>query len=710
MPPMMGFSQPGPPGQFMGGRPPPPRPPASRPPSESPSAPTPSSGPPNFPPGPYPAFPSFPMAGQPPGPMGPPGAPPAAWQMQPGQQHQQQEQLRQQSGGLPAAPTASASAHSSGAESESEALRQKEASAWIAHKAGDGQVYYYNTLTNESTWEKPEGYKGDASKASAQPKPLATQLIKGTDWSEVVCEDGKKYFYNTTTLETSWTVPPEVEAVRGRQPQVPASAPSISPAAATHLARVQAQLGASAIDGDEDMTFTADDIAPPTSEAQPALPEEEPPPPLPPKKSAAEAAQDFRELLAEKGVTPFSRWERELPKLITDGRWTAVGSLKERRLIFDEYCKSCAADHKRGKADGARAARDAFLALLDEAAKGGAGKQGEDGESIPGIGPDTTVEALATYWGNDPRWKGCDEKLRAELIEARVAPLRVLAAHKAQVSKQAQETAYRELLKQHKVGPDARWSKTKEALAADARYKELPRDDRERLFRAYVAEQEARERAERKERAAREEKDREARAKLAREAEESERRRRKAGAADAAANYQTLLSETVKDPDANWHEWKQRLARDPQGRFSNPNLDPKAAESLFREHLVQLQKRAVDSYVELLEEVIKPLLPKSKGKDEPRALRSFSEAERLMGEDARFLRAPARDREKLWRRYVEDITMERDNPAAAARRGRLISSSRTARGPHLNDAAGAVTDKAYEREYLAHDRKRIRRD
>ena len=50
------------------------------------------------------------------------------------------------------------------------------------------------------------------------------------------------------------------------------------------------------------MTFTADDIAPASSEAQPALPEDEPPPPLPPKKTAAEAAQDFRELLAEKVV------------------------------------------------------------------------------------------------------------------------------------------------------------------------------------------------------------------------------------------------------------------------------------------------------------------------------------------------------------------------------------------------------------------------
>lgn len=47
------------------------------------------------------------------------------------------------------------------------------------------------------------------------------------------------------------------------------------------------------------MTFTEDDIAPASGTAQPAPPEEAPPP-LPKKKSAAEAAQDFRELLAEK--------------------------------------------------------------------------------------------------------------------------------------------------------------------------------------------------------------------------------------------------------------------------------------------------------------------------------------------------------------------------------------------------------------------------
>ena len=40
-----------------------------------------------------------------------------------------------------------------------------------------------------------------------------------------------------------------------------------------------------------------------------------------------------------------------------------------------------------------------------------------------------------------------------------------------------------------------------------------------------------------------------------------------------------------------------------QGRASNPALDPKAAEALFKEHVLELQKRAADAYIELLDEV-----------------------------------------------------------------------------------------------------------
>ena len=41
-----------------------------------------------------------------------------------------------------------------------------------------------------------------------------------------------------------------------------------------------------------------------------------------------------------------------------------------------------------------------------------------------------------------------------------------------------------------------------------------------------------------------------------------------------------------------------------QKRAANAALEPAAAESLFREHVLELQKRAADAYLELLEEVL----------------------------------------------------------------------------------------------------------
>ncbi|KAF5939539.1 hypothetical protein HYC85_023798 [Camellia sinensis] len=45
--------------------------------------------------------------------------------------------------------------------------------AWTAHKTETGVVYYYNALTGESTYEKPEGFKGEPDKVTAQPTPVS---------------------------------------------------------------------------------------------------------------------------------------------------------------------------------------------------------------------------------------------------------------------------------------------------------------------------------------------------------------------------------------------------------------------------------------------------------------------------------------------------------------------------------------------------------
>ena len=85
-----------------------------------------------------------------------------------------------------------------------------------------------------------------------------------------------------------------------------------------------------------------------------------------------------------------------------------------------------------------------------------------------------------------------------------------------------------------------------------------------------------------------------------------------------------------------------------QGRATNPNLDAKEPEALFRDHVVELHKRACAGFVEMLGSVLKPLLGRAadKGAKEERhpALSTFTAAEGMLQEDPRFTRAPARER------------------------------------------------------------------
>lgn len=65
------------------------------------------------------------------------------------------------------------------------------ATAWLRM-----QVYYHNPSTGESSWQKPEGFEGDAGSAGAAPVPISSEQIPNTGWSEVTCSDGRRYYYH----------------------------------------------------------------------------------------------------------------------------------------------------------------------------------------------------------------------------------------------------------------------------------------------------------------------------------------------------------------------------------------------------------------------------------------------------------------------------------------------------------------------------------
>lgn len=75
---------------------------------------------------------------------------------------------------------------------EQEERKQRVAAAWTAHKAPDGRVYYFNTETQESSWSRPQGFQGDESGIKGLPVPVAQAPIGETGWVEVKCADGRR--------------------------------------------------------------------------------------------------------------------------------------------------------------------------------------------------------------------------------------------------------------------------------------------------------------------------------------------------------------------------------------------------------------------------------------------------------------------------------------------------------------------------------------
>ncbi|GMH45182.1 hypothetical protein BSKO_13139 [Bryopsis sp. KO-2023] len=566
-------------------------------------------------------------------------------------------------------------------EEKDKANKQKEEESWTAHKSDDGSVYYYNTFTGVSSWGKPLGFDGNAVGVTERPKPVSSERVKGCDWTEVKCEDGRKYYFHVVTQETVWSEPPDVTKSRSIEeapskipPPIvvtpPQARPNMLPPPVRHPPVKMPRVMLSVRKGQ-----------PSTKGNQPS----------------EAAVEEFKALLSEKGVNPFSRFEREMPKLEHDERWKGVGSLKEKRLIFDDFCRAMAEDQRKNKEEATKVSVEGFIELLEAIAENEIVQQAErkrkkaadreEGEMetgdseddpeimVPGLSHDTTLEALEKFWGNDPRWRACSPRTRKQLFEERQRPVKGPTHDNRKLERERLEANFKALLQEHGVTSSSRWSKTKQALSEDDRFNAVARADREELFRKHVEGIKLLEEHDRREERDQLAREREMRMRMERDEEEADRRKLRAAHGDAVSAFQTLLGEVVKDPDTMWRDWKHKLERDPQGRATNPALEQRELERLFRDHVKELMDVANREYREVLEEVIRPLFPSkedpdSQSDDFPPALHTFEAARELMEEDPRFMRASKDSRERLWRRFIEDMFFESKPPLVPGDRDR----------------------------------------
>ncbi|KAL9229920.1 hypothetical protein vseg_005334 [Gypsophila vaccaria] len=613
-------------------------------------------------------------------------------------------------------PGTDSSKQHSGNGTKVDVAKSEQSDAWSAHRTESGSVYYYNAITGESTYEKPPGFKGEPGNATAQPTPVSWEKVNGTDWALVSTNDGKKYYYNTKTQISSWQIPQEVTELRNKQVgenlaensmsvpnsttldekgSAPAavSAPALisisrdsvalkgasatGPSSALDLVKRKLQESGAQVtsfptsassgsatleingtktveaavkglhsDGGKEKQRDCEDGN--TSDLSSDSEDEDHGP------TKEECVRQFKEMLKERGVAPFSKWDKELPKIVFDPRFKAIPTYSERRSLFDHFVRTRAEEERKEKRAAQKAAVEGFKQLLEEAK--------ED------IDLNTDYHTFKKRWGQDPRFEALERKDREALYNERFFALKKAAEEKAQAERAAITTNFKSMLRERgDITSSSRWSKVKDGFREDARYKAVKHEEREALFNEFISELKATddeaEKSKRREQEKLKERERETRKRKEREEQEVERVRLKVRRKEAVASYQALLVERIKDPEASWTESKPKLEKDPQRRASNPDLDESDMEKLFREHVKMLYERCAQKFKALLAEVITLDAALRKTEDGKTVITSWSTAKKVLKSDARYSTMPRKEREALWKWHAEDIQRKQKESA-----------------------------------------------
>uniref|UniRef100_A0A8C1EXE4 Pre-mRNA-processing factor 40 homolog A n=1 Tax=Cyprinus carpio carpio TaxID=630221 RepID=A0A8C1EXE4_CYPCA len=200
----------------------------------------------------------------------------------------------------------------------------KKKSVWTEHKSLDGKTYYYNTETKQSTWEKPDELKSPAE-----------QMLSKCPWKEYKSDTGKPYYYNSQTKESRWTKPKELEDLEGQCSSVTVAAVAETEATMATVATEEqpSHVPAPVAEVSSDVTVNS------TEEANDVSKEERPE--LVKKvykwNTKEEAKQAFKELLKEKGVSSNASWEQAMKLIINDPRYSALPKLSEKKQAFNAY-------------------------------------------------------------------------------------------------------------------------------------------------------------------------------------------------------------------------------------------------------------------------------------------------------------------------------------------------------------------------------------
>ncbi|XP_032432783.1 transcription elongation regulator 1 isoform X2 [Xiphophorus hellerii] len=548
---------------------------------------------------------------------------------------------------------------------------------WTEYRTADGKTYYYNNRTLESTWEKPhallekekeaekakerltqeeaeamemededikmentnnvkeepkEEEMTEEEKAAQKARPVATNPIPGTPWCVVWTGDDRVFFYNPTTRLSMWDRPEELvgRSDVDKHIQEPPHKRGLEDSKKTGISKEEPETSLATEDSpDEEPTKSKkrkkEETKEADSEKEAAMEAE--------LRAARERAvvplearmTQFRDMLLERGVSAFSTWDKELHKIVFDPRYLLLNP-KERKQVFDQYVKTRAEEERKEKKNKLMQAKDDFRRMMEDSK----------------LTPKTTFSEFAMKHGRDPRFKAIDKMKDREAIF--IEFMTAMKKRDKEDSKTRGEKVrqdFFDLLSDQHVEGNQRWSKVKERLETDPRYKAVDSSAlREELFKQFMEKQaknvdiEKERELERQARieASLREREREVQKARSEQTKEIDREREQHKREEAIQNFKALMSDMVRSSDATWSDTRRNLRKDHRWESASL-LEREEKEKLFNEHVEALAKKKKEQFRQLLDETSMITLTttwkevKKVIKDDPRCIK-FSSSDR----------------------------------------------------------------------------------
>lgn len=576
---------------------------------------------------------------------------------------------------------------------------------WSEYKTADGKTYYYNNRTLESTWEKPpallekekeaekikerlaqeeaeamemedeenktentnnekeepkEEEMTEEEKAAQKARPIATNPIPGTPWCVVWTGDDRVFFYNPTTRLSMWDRPEELvgRADVDKHIQEPPhkrglediKKTGVSVSSYTGVNKEEPELTVTTEENQDEEPTKAkkrkkEEVKEADTEKEAAMEAE--------LRAARERAivplearmTQFREMLLERGVSAFSTWDKELHKIVFDPRYLLLNP-KERKQVFDQYVKTRAEEERKEKKNKLMQAKDEFRRMMEEAK----------------FTPRTTFSEFAVKHGRDPRFKTIEKmKDREAIFIEYITAMRKREKEDSKSRGEKVKQDFFDLLSEQHIEGSQRWSKVKERLETDSRYKAVESSAlREELFKHYMEKQaksvdiDKEREMERQARieASLREREREVQKARSEQTKEIDREREQHKREEAIQHFKALMSDMVRSSDATWSDTRRNLRKDHRWESASL-LEREEKEKLFNEHVEALAKKKKEHFRQLLDETSMITLTTT-----------WKEVKKVIKEDPRCIKFSSSDRKRQreFEDYIKDkyITAKAD--------------------------------------------------